>query len=190
MNCPKCNHSLSRTTSPGTGAENAGPIFFCENCGWGKERLEKQTAGQAEAAAAAVDLSAATWIKLLGLWVLSAAFVIAPYVLLVKAPLLFGGADPAVFNPVAASERMAAALNPHYWIVVAVYLLICWTFNPPEFDRHNMGWFGGLVDNPFSFTDDINRTKFKILLLMVPGKIIKMTVVATYRLAMAFTNAA
>lgn len=186
MNCPKCNQPLSRTDRPGAGARNAGPVFFCENCGWGKERLGKESADQV-AAAAAVDLSAGTWVKLLGLWILSAAFVIAPYVLLVKAPLLFGGADPAVFNPAAASERMAAALNPHYWIVVAVYILICWTFNPPEVDRHNMGWFGGLVDNPFSFTDDINRSKFMILLLMIPGRIIVMTVMATYRLIQPMT---
>lgn len=189
MNCPKCNHPMSRNDPSEAGAKNAGPVFFCENCGWGKDRRTMETTGQAAAVAAAVDLSAATWVKLAGLWALSAAFVVAPYVLLVKAPLLFGGADPAVFNPQAASVRMAEVLNPHYWIVVAVYILACWTFNPPEFDRHNMGWFGGLVDNPFSFTDDINRTKFKILLLMVPGKIIKMTLTATYRLIQAVTAA-
>lgn len=168
--------------------QQAGPTFFCENCGWGKDRLKRQEAGRV-AVAAAVDISAVTWIKLLGLWVLSAAFVIAPYVLLVKAPLLFGGADPAVFDPQTVSSRMAAALNPYYWIVVALYIFICGAFNPPEVDRHNMGWFGGLVDNPFSFTDDINRTKFKILLLMVPGKIIIMTFIVTYRLVKVFINA-
>ncbi|MFO7752806.1 MAG: hypothetical protein R6V41_06780 [Desulfobacteraceae bacterium] len=158
------------------------PVSFCKNCGWGKDRLGKHTTGQTAAVSGIAELSVFTWVKLAGLWALSAALVAGPYMLLVKAPFLFSGVGSAVFSPQAASVRMAEALTPHYWIGAAIYILACWTFNPPVFDRHNMGWFGGLVDNPFSFTDDINRTKFAIMLLMVPGKIIKITVIATFRL--------
>jgi|GEM_PF-1345375 len=189
MNCPKCNHPLSRNKSQVSGGGNAMPVYYCENCGWGRERLEAGEVDQTAVAAEVPDFAAAAWLKLAGLWGLSAALVIAPYVLLVKSPFLFGGADPGVFDAQAASARMAAALNPYYWIVVFAYILICATFNAPEVNRHDMGWFGGLVDNPFSYSDDANRTKLLILLLMVPGKIILVTLSATYRLIRAVTAA-
>ncbi|MGM0452789.1 MAG: hypothetical protein ACQERN_06470 [Thermodesulfobacteriota bacterium] len=185
MNCPRCNHPLSKRQDPAAGAPNARPAIYCENCGWTKQRPANTKGAPAPAAAAAVNLTAMTWLKLIGLWGLSAALVIAPYVLLTKTPLLFSSLDPAIFNAETASARMAEALTPLYWIIVMVYVLICATFNRPEVDFHNMGWFGGLVDNPFSFSDDINRTKFKVMLLMIPGKIIVTTLAATYRLIRA-----
>jgi len=79
-------------------------------------------------------------------------------------------------------NRMVEALNPMYWVIVAIYTGICGLLQPPNVDWNDMGWFGGLVNNPFSFSDDINRQKFLLLLLMLPGKIIVVTVTATYRL--------
>jgi hypothetical protein len=51
---------------------------------------------------------------------------------------------------------------------VAVYLLAGWTFRPIP-DTGNMGWLGGLVDNPFRFSDDINRFLIFLKIFMFPG---------------------
>jgi hypothetical protein len=37
----------------------------------------------------------------------------------------------------------------------AVYLPLAY-FIRPEPDLSNLGWFGGLIDNPFRYSDDIN----------------------------------
>ncbi len=39
----------------------------------------------------------------------------------------------------------------------------------PEPDHSNLGWFGGLVDHPFRFSDDVNRFLLFIKLLLWPG---------------------
>ncbi len=188
MNCPRCNQILTQTerSRPGTGETRR--VFFCEHCGWGREQLEKKESAD-------IPLSGDTpntanpapyiWLKFLGLWLVSAALVVIPYLLLVHIPSLFAGADPAMFDAEAATARMAEALNPKYWVIVGIYVAICAAFQPPEVDWKDMGWLGGVVNNPFSYSDNINRHKFALLLLMMPGKIIVVTLTATYRLIRA-----
>jgi len=64
---------------------------------------------------------------------------------------------------------MAEALNPTYWVVMAIYIGLCGLFQTPNVDRND----------PFSYSDNINRQKFWLLLLMLPGKIMVMTGTAT-----------
>ena len=54
---------------------------------------------------------------------------------------------------------------------LAVYLLLAWSLSPKP-DHRNMGWFGGLVNNPFRFSDDINRVLLLFAVLLLPGKLI------------------
>lgn len=182
MNCPRCNQALTRIDRSIPGSEDTRRVFFCEHCGWGKEQLEKKEGAEAPASGTASDPAPAMWLKLGGLWVVSAALVVAPYLLIVHIPSLFSGADPAIFDAEAATARMVAALNPMYWVIVGTYVAICATFQSPDVDFNDLGWFGGLVNNPFSYSDDINRQKFVLLLMMMPGKIIVVTLTATYRL--------
>jgi len=177
MRCPRCNHTMTRTSAPSSDSQIIPPKFYCDNCGWGKERPDNDhITDQADEVS-----SAARWGKVIGLWVVSAALVIVPYMLLLKIPSLFGGADPAIFDAEAATARMADMLNPTYWIIAFTYILICATFNPPTVDWQNMGLFGTTINNPFTYSDNINRKKFVILLLMLPGTIVVLTLKATYR---------
>lgn len=182
MRCPRCNHTMTRTSSPASDSQNTPPKYYCDNCGWGKDRpgnnhiTDQHITDQTDAAS-----SAGRWGKVIGLWVVSVALVIVPYMLLLKIPSLFGGADPAIFDAEAATARMADMLNPTYWIIAFTYILICATFNPPTVDWQNMGLFGTTINNPFTYSDNINRKKALILLLMLPGTIVVLTLKATYR---------
>ena len=42
-------------------------------------------------------------------------------------------------------------------------------FLRPEPDTSNMGWLGGLIDNPFRYSDDINRFLLFLKIFLVPG---------------------
>lgn len=180
MRCPRCNQPMTRRTPPSPGAQNDHPKFYCDHCGWGKNHPKDSPAtNQKDASPAAGRL-----VKLMALWGVSIAMIIVPYLLLVKIPSLFGGADPAIFDAEAATTRMVDALNPKYWIIAATYILICATFNPPTVDWNNMGLFGTIINNPFTYSDNINRKKFVILMLMMPGTIVVVTIKATYRFAL------
>lgn len=182
MKCPRCNHPLQRIERTIPGSQDTRKIFYCDSCGWGKQQLENDAPRSSSPLPDDPPRPAsAAWLWIVGLWVLSAAFILVPYWLLIQAPFLFGGADTTVFDPQAASRRMAAALNPLYWIIAGTYVLICATFDPLEIDWNDMGWFGGLMNNPFSYTDNMNRKRLVLLLMMIPGKIIVATLTATYR---------
>ncbi len=62
----------------------------------------------------------------------------------------------------------------------AVMLLIAWLveFVP---DMDNIGWFGGMMDNPFSYRDDYNRTLLQLKWFFMPAEIVIGTVVKTHR---------
>jgi hypothetical protein len=61
--------------------------------------------------------------------------------------------------------------NKALWVTgFAIYLIISFSLRPqPNFK--NMGWLG-FFDNPFRYTDDLNRTLFFFQALLLPGKII------------------
>src|SRR5262245_30819608 len=51
------------------------------------------------------------------------------------------------------------------------YLLLAWLIRPAP-DTSNLGWFGGLVDDPFRVTDDWNRLLLWLGLLLLPGRVV------------------
>jgi len=62
----------------------------------------------------------------------------------------------------------------------AVYLLISFLWTPSP-DTSDLGYFGGLSDNPFSFSDDWNRFLLSVNLLLYPGRIASWTLRVTWR---------
>jgi hypothetical protein len=52
-----------------------------------------------------------------------------------------------------------------------VYLVLAYnvTINP---DYDNIGWFGGLFDHPFRYSDDINRTLIFFKIILWPGRFV------------------
>ena len=54
-------------------------------------------------------------------------------------------------------------------IVSLIYLAIAYVFRP-EPSRENLGWFGGMIDNPFRYSDDINRSLLWVSILLWPGR--------------------
>ncbi len=60
--------------------------------------------------------------------------------------------------------------------LVAAYLVISY-FARPEPDTSNLGWFGGWMDNPFRFSDDVNRTLLFLKIVLLPGRFVSESVV-------------
>ncbi len=51
------------------------------------------------------------------------------------------------------------------------YVLAGWTFRPLP-DTSNMGWLGGMMDNPFRWSDDLNRFMLFLKIVLWPGMIV------------------
>jgi hypothetical protein len=51
----------------------------------------------------------------------------------------------------------------------------------PQADLTNMGWMGGLVDNPFRYRDDLNRTLQFFDFVLWPGRVLGGAFVAFWR---------
>ncbi|MEZ6183797.1 MAG: hypothetical protein R3F62_02175 [Planctomycetota bacterium] len=51
------------------------------------------------------------------------------------------------------------------------YLGFAWLVRP-QADLSNLGWAGGLLDNPFRYSDDINRSMLFLSLVLWPGRLI------------------
>lgn len=65
-----------------------------------------------------------------------------------------------------------ASLTPmNIGIMTAIVIAYCLLgfFLRPEPDTSNMGWLGGLIDNPFRYSDDINRFLLFLKIFLVPG---------------------
>ena len=52
-----------------------------------------------------------------------------------------------------------------------VYLFAAY-FMHPEADETNLGWFGGMMNNPFRFSDNINRFLLFLKVFLLPGRFI------------------
>lgn len=62
--------------------------------------------------------------------------------------------------------------NPFGWMLaLAIYLLLA-RWLSPQHEPSNMGWFRGLMDNPFRISDDFNRLLFLFALFLLPGKLV------------------
>ncbi|MCO4747051.1 MAG: hypothetical protein KC912_19805 [Proteobacteria bacterium] len=84
-----------------------------------------------------------------------------------------------------ASALVVGALAAVWWVpetsdldmvsyaAIALFLyVVVSTFLRPRPSLDNLGWAGGLIDNPLRYSDDINRTKLLIAVLMSPGRFI------------------
>ena len=85
---------------------------------------------------------------------------------------------------------IAIAAGLYYWVfgisfhfkqfvtfvtIMAVYSAAGY-FISPEPDYSNVGWLGGVFDNPFRFSDDINRMLIFVRVILIPGRLIATTV--------------
>ena len=55
-----------------------------------------------------------------------------------------------------------------------IYCLVGY-FIIPKPDYSNIGWAGGLMDNPFRYSDDLNRLLMMIQVVLYPGRFIAVT---------------
>ena len=68
-------------------------------------------------------------------------------------------------------ESMFAVPNK-YLLVLAletVYIFAGYHINPQP-NSDNYGWAGGLIDNPFRISDDINRFLLSLRIILYPGR--------------------
>lgn len=63
-------------------------------------------------------------------------------------------------------------------LILTGYCFISYWYIPRP-DVSNMGLFGGLIDHPFKYTDDINRGLLGLYIIMCPGRFIATTMVQT-----------
>lgn len=63
-------------------------------------------------------------------------------------------------------------------IVFSLYCIIGYSVIPKP-DHSNIGWMGGLFDNPFRYSDDINRMLIVFQILLYPGRFISTTILQT-----------
>jgi hypothetical protein len=64
-----------------------------------------------------------------------------------------------------------------YITIMAVYSAAGY-FILPKPDYTNIGWLGGIFDNPFKISDDINRMLIFVMILLMPGRLISTTVLS------------
>lgn len=81
------------------------------------------------------------------------------------------------YHQIQGDPMEAAALA---FCVPLLYLLIggLVRFRP---DTTNMGWLGGLVDRPFSWSDDYNRGLFFLNILCFPARLLMWPYLALFR---------
>jgi hypothetical protein len=62
----------------------------------------------------------------------------------------------------------------------SIYLVIAYFVRPkPDYD--NLGYFGGLINKPFDYTDDWNRFLLNLKILLLPGVIVSEIIVDLLR---------
>jgi hypothetical protein len=104
-------------------------------------------------------------LKLALAWIFSLAVLIGPYAALLHA-------FPAL--PVWA--------HVCYWLAMLMYVAFA-ADHQPDYDESNLGIGGTMIDNPFSFEDDLNRLGLAIAVAMLPGKVIWWSMAMTWRMA-------
>jgi hypothetical protein len=68
------------------------------------------------------------------------------------------------------------------FVALIIYLVASYLVTPKA-DLSNMGWFGGLLNNPFRISDNYNRLLFFASVILIPGKFVVYAIQAIYRLA-------
>jgi hypothetical protein len=61
--------------------------------------------------------------------------------------------------------------------VIAGYSAVGY-FILPKPDYSNIGWFGGVFDNPFKISDDVNRMLVFVMIILMPGRLISTTILS------------
>jgi predicted membrane channel-forming protein YqfA (hemolysin III family) len=75
---------------------------------------------------------------------------------------------------ITAGDRIGVGNVIVYGIIMLLYCSISYHVIPKP-DTSNVGLFGGLVDHPFKFTDDLNRFLIFLSILLYPGRFIATT---------------
>jgi hypothetical protein len=92
-----------------------------------------------------------------------------PRVIMVRgaiAVMLVAGVLLLIFRGSSGVEEMVSIAA-----IFAFYCGIAYSVTPrPNYD--NIGWAGGLVDNPFRYSDDMNRMLVGLLVFLWPGRFI------------------
>ena len=153
MECPQCNARVREMSAP-----DGGRLFYCGVCGWGQ---------QATHASQPSEPVGTPWGWLILGWLWTLTLVLGPYAFLL------------VWLPQQTGDPVAVWIHMTYWMVMAIYLMAAATVDP-SFDRSNMGWAGGMIDNPFSFEDDMNRAGLFWALALLPGKAACWTIAQTF----------
>jgi hypothetical protein len=169
MKCPACTRRATKTR-----LADGSAVFYCEACGWGKERVERAASGEAERRGASFSFA-----RLALMTTLSLAIVFGPYLALVYG----GGAVNRRFaiqpDFEATVERTTDLLNPAYWIVMACYLMLA-SMISPSWDPKN------LFPLPYYWRDDWNRFNLYAAILLAPGKIVCATLAGWWGAARSF----
>jgi len=82
------------------------------------------------------------------------------------------------FYYIIASSFLGGTLSVYVMITVFLtfYCIVAY-FIRPEPDLSNMGWAGGLINNPFKITDNWNRKLMLFKILLMPGVFITGSIV-------------
>ncbi len=104
-------------------------------------------------------------LKLIVGWVFSLVLVVGPWA---AAMIWWPGGVPGWFHVA-------------YPMAMFIYIAAAATMTP-DYDSTNLGWAGGLIDNPFSFEDDFNRFGLGLTILLIPGKVVCWTLAVTWAL--------
>jgi hypothetical protein len=57
-----------------------------------------------------------------------------------------------------------------FWSCLLLLYLLAAHYLIPDADFDNLGWFGGLFDNPFRWSDDWNRLLVFLWIMLCPGR--------------------
>ena len=161
--CPKCDCETRAGTLP-----DGEVAWYCPECGWGRDRFQKKDHAGGGRHTAAQSIPAITWLKLPVSWVLSLLIIIDPYLTIIYSILWL--IENQCWNFIDISrEKLIGVLNPAYWIITGIYLLLAVVLSP-TYDPDNLGMFGKRwIDNPFSYEDDYNRLMQNFAILLLPG---------------------
>ncbi|MCI0693323.1 hypothetical protein L0337_15125 [candidate division KSB1 bacterium] len=85
--------------------------------------------------------------------------------------VLLGPACYLIFSNVDNANAKAIA------IVLGIAYLALGYFVHPAPDTSNLGWFGGLIDHPFRYSDDVNRFLIVLEFFLLPARFVAESIV-------------
>ena len=87
----------------------------------------------------------------------------APWIILLRAAISIAGLT-ALLVWLGIPHGLGATLGCLAYVLIGTVLR-------PTPDYSNVGWLGGLMDNPFRISDDFNRFLVVLLVLLFPGRV-------------------